>query len=59
MFGTHVVTGDSDGLDHGFEPGTRVKLKLDDGTERKLWSDESGDTYWVADEDLQPIEESA
>lgn len=56
MFGTHVVTGDSQDADHGFAVGTRVELELDDGSTWKRWADQSGKSYWVADEDLQPVE---
>lgn len=59
MFGTHIVMGDTDELGHGFEAGTRVQLMEDDGTTRKRWVDKSGESYWVSDEDLEPVDEPA
>ena len=59
MFGTHIVTGDEDELGHGFKVGTRVQLVEDDGTARKHWVDQFGNSYWVHDGDLEPIRESA
>lgn len=55
MFGTHVVTGDEDGLRHRFEVGTCVQLFEDDGTTRKCWVDEHGNSSWVHDGDLEAI----
>jgi len=59
MFGTHIVMGDTDEIGHGFEAGTRVQLMEDDGTTRKCWVDKSGKSYWVSDEDLEPVDDPA